>query len=113
MNMKSLEKGREMIDLTNGKIRNDSEVVFYDGFLYIISTPFISEDGYPHKYSVVVETLSAEYDDPLSLADIQKKYPYVCKVIYESALEGYVYNYGNHPKDKEKWELVGTTLGYA
>lgn len=52
-----------------------------------------------------------QFDDPITLKDIAEKYPSVKLVISELALEGKVYRYGNH--DKGKWEIVGTTEGYA
>lgn len=104
-----------MLDLTNVKETTDSEVIFYDGFLYIISRdrePFIDKDGFHDaEYSINVKCLNAEYDEPWTLADIARKYPNVQKVIFDDALKGSVYNYGNHKG--EEWEKVGTTKGYA
>jgi len=94
-------------------IKPDEEEIFYDGFLYIISR----SDKTHENFTVDAICLCAEYDEPLSLADISEKYPNVCKVIFEDALRGAVYNYGNHATEKngtaEKWEKVGETLGYA
>lgn len=108
-----------MLDLIDGEIKPDDKVVFYDGFLYIIS----EKDGetadgmVKTKYSIDVKCLCAEYDEPISLADIVERYPNVEKVIYDDAMRGYVYNHGNHKTihdpNAEAWELVGTTLGYA
>lgn len=53
----------------------------------------------------------AQYDDPITLNDIKERYPSVRIVIAESGLSGKVYRYGNH--DTGKWEIVGTTEGYA
>lgn len=110
-----------MRDLTNGKVTNDNEVVFYDGFLYIISVtkePYVDDVFHEAEYAIDVKCMNAEYDKPVTLADIAKDYPNVRKVIFEDALRGYVYNYGNHSHDKdeknvEMWELVGTVVGYA
>ena len=56
-----------------------------------------------------------EYDKPISLADIQKRYPKVSMVIAENGLEGKVYRYGNNKDENGKplWEEVGKTQGYA
>ena len=99
-----------MLDMTNGNKKPDDEVVFDDGFLYIIS---LEEEG----YSITVKCLCAEYDEPMTLADIAKEYPNVHKVIFDDCLRGCVYNHGNHcskyDPNAEMWELVGHTLGYA
>lgn len=58
-----------------------------------------------------MKMLNAEYDSPISLASIAKKYPNVHKVIFDDALKGYVFNYSNHRDGC--WEQVDTTLGYA
>lgn len=111
-----------MRDLTNGKVTNDNEVVFYDGFLYIISVtkePYVENyELHDAEYAIDVKCMNAGYDEPVSLAQIAEKYPNVRKVIFDDAMRGYVYNYGNHSHDKEEknvemWELVGTTIGYA
>ncbi len=81
----------------------DTSVVFVDGFLYIISRK--------ETYSLDVLCLNVEYDEPITLADIAMKYPNVVRVVYEGALRGYVYTYGNH--DKGVWEQTGKTIGYA
>ena len=62
-------------------IKPDEEEIFYDGFLYIIS-----RDETHENFTVDAKCLCAEYDEPLSLADISEKYPNVCKVIFEYAL---------------------------
>lgn len=102
-------------------IMPDYDEVFYDGFLYIIrrvKKGYItdSEEVEP-EYAVEVKCLNAEYDEPWTLEDIASEYPDVIKVIFEDALKGKVYNYGNHTAERngtaEKWEKVGETLGYA
>lgn len=101
-----------MIDYIEHNNKDDDEVIFYDGFLYIISS--YQEDRIT-KYEIDVVCLCPEYDDPISLIDIQRKYPNVHKVIYEDWRNGYVFNYGNH-RDENKngiWERVGTTYGFA
>ena len=97
--------------LGENKVIPDNEVIFYDGFLYIISISGESREN--AEYERIC--LCAEYDEPLTLSDIAKRYPNVCKVIFDDALRGYVYNYKNHriEYNNEAWEQVGTTLGYA
>lgn len=110
-----------MRDLWESRNMPDDEVIFYDGFLYIISQDAgVYIDGcefQPAEYSVKCVMLNAEYDAPWSLADIAKRYPNVCKLIYADALRGAIYSYGNHAHDKsgniEMWEKVGETVGYA
>lgn len=105
-----------MLNMTNGEIYPDDKVVFYDGYLYIISRDqeaYIDKCRYHEpKYSIDVKCIVAEYDKPWTLADIAEKYPNVHKVIFDDMMKGFVYNYGNH-NDEELWELVGTTMGYA
>lgn len=101
-----------MIDYIEHDNKDDDEVIFYDGFLYIISS---FRKGEIQKYEIDVVCLCPEYDDPMSLVDIKEKYPNVHKVIYEDWRNGYVFNYGNH-RDENKnriWERVGTTYGFA
>lgn len=100
-----------MRDLRKGTIRPDSDVIFYDGILYIISETGEDND----ILTVDRKFLDGEYDEPLSLEDIAKNYPNVRKVIFDDQLKGVVFNYGNHRMDPEPemWELVGETLGYA
>jgi hypothetical protein len=108
-----------MRDCTNGNVKADEDVVFYDGFLYIISQldePYSDSEGcHEAKYDIDVICLCPEYDDPLSLKDIAEKYPRVEKVLFEDCLRGILFNYGNHrySKNAEMWEKVGDTLGYA
>ena len=106
-----------MLDMTTGKIKPDDEEVFYDGFLYIIceipkfrGTP--NGDMELRESYVVEYCLNPEIDEPWTLARISEVYPTVHKVLWEDALRGYVYHYGNHT-DSEQWERVGDTLGYA
>ena len=102
-----------MIDYIDHKNKDDDDVIFYDGFLYIISTYLVNRCE--AKYEIDVICLCPEYDDPISLTDIREKYPNVHKVIFEDWREGYVYNYGNH-RDENKnrvWERTGRTYGFA
>lgn len=103
-----------MIDYIGHKNVNDDMVIFYDGFLYIISliSGVIPDKD---KWKLDVICLCPEYDDPISLKDIQEKYPDVHKVLHEDWREGYVYNYGNHrdENDNRIWERSGRTVGFA
>lgn len=68
----------------------------------------------PNKLHGIVIYHQGEYDKPISLADIQRKYPKVSMVIAEYGLEGKVYRFGNsHENGKLLWEEVGKTQGYA
>lgn len=94
-----------------------SKEIFYDGLLIIISE---SDDDYntdtilERTGRVDFKTLCGEYDDPISLEQIQLDYPDVKMVIYEEWLKGYVYRYGNHKVDGKKvWEKTGETYGFA
>lgn len=106
-----------MRDLRHDKVIPDDQVRIYDGFVYIISRK-VTGKGLHIKvhHSIDVICLNPEYDDPLSLVDIKKRFPKVIKVIHEDWLRGDVYNYGNHAtKDngEEFWELTGETMGFA
>ena len=83
----------------------DDKVIFVDDILYII----YGENDSEIKVKRII--ILAEFEDPISLADIAKEYPDVRKVIYEEPLCGSVFNYNNHLG--EGWELVGATIGYA
>ena len=102
-----------MLDGVRGGVKDDSEMIFCDGILYIIQR-WTDADG-DERFQVTNLFLDGQYDKPISLEQIAKKFPRVLKVIYDTALEGYVFNYGNHGNepDAEMWELVGTTIGYA
>ena len=106
-----------MLDMTNCTKRADDEVAFVDGFLYIIlrNKELLPNEKGEIVMNTICRCLCPEYDKPWTLADIAREYPDVSKVIFDDALKGYVYNYGNHGNEQnaEKWELVGTTLGYA
>lgn len=87
-----------------GETYKDSDVLFNDGSLYIITEP---------RFNMILAhkiIICPEYDEPISLVDIRKKYKNVKKVIYEEAMRGAIFNYGNH--EKNEWELVGRTCGY-
>lgn len=105
-----------MLNMYTGKKTPDDEVIFYDGFLYIIMDHRVIEDGEEHSYEGIREIcLCPQYDPPLSLADIKETYPDVHIVIHDDALYGEVYKYGNHTIEPgaEAWELYGETRGYA
>ncbi len=97
-----------MLVLGTGKVIPDESVVFFDGFLSIIC---LKDKNDFEERTIDYISLNAEYDEPMSLADIAKYYPNVKMVIYEDFLRGAVYKCGNH-KDGE-WEQVGTTMGFA
>ena len=101
-----------MRNLLTGEVKPDDEVMFYDGMLLIICR---DKNRLSEEMITYDRILCAEYDDPITLADIVKDFPNVYKLIFEDPLKGYVYNYGNHPRDPEPemWELVGEILGYA
>lgn len=92
-----------MRDLRTGDIVPDKRITFDDGVLYIVS--LTGGEG-----KVVRVTLDGAFDDPITLAEISEGYPRVRLVIYETALSGEVYRYGNHG---EAWERVGSTVGFA
>lgn len=102
-----------MLDGVRGGKKDDGEMIFCDGILYIIQR-WTDANGY-ERFQVTNLILDGQYDKPISLEQIAKKFPKVFKVIFEDALMGYVFNYGNHKDEKgaEAWELVGTTIGYA
>jgi hypothetical protein len=109
-----------MIDYTTREATkcDDDKVYFTDGILYIISRKL--DECFKWKCECDEIILSAEYDEPISLRDIEMKYPDVFKVVYDDALHGKVYNFGNHRGQKtctgepcELWECVGETRGYA
>lgn len=104
-----------MKDSRTGKLVPDENVVFYDGFIYVISAmDCLERNVLNRRYSLDVILLCPEYDDPVSLVDIKNKYPFVCKVLHEDMLSGEVYNYGNHKRHAEEyWELTGETVGFA
>lgn len=71
----------------------------------------ISKGNTPNsKPTVEIIYHDGEFDEPLSLDIIRKKYPGVRMVIVESGFRGDVYRYGNHG---DVWELTGKTEGYA
>lgn len=76
-----------------------SKIVFYDGIFNIIT-----ETG--RNKSLVI---CGEFEHEVSLDYFRKKYKAVI-VIYEQALHGIIYRYGNHG---DFWESIGTTIGYA
>jgi hypothetical protein len=95
-----------MKSMKNGRVVPDEDVLFYDEIIYIICDEV---EGFSCHQLV----LCPQYDGPTSLLDIAEKYPNVRKVIAESYLKGQIFNYNNHPKEDEKWELVGETIGFV
>lgn len=100
-----------MRDMINNKTIPDDEVIFYDGFVYIISRSYLSMNPTDNIHSIDAFCLCPEYDDPMSLKDIAEKYPNVIIVLHEDWRKGFVYRYGNYTKDE--WALTGTTTGFA
>ena len=104
-----------MIDYTTREATkcDDDKVYFTDGILYIISEKLDDTFNYYCECKKII--LCPEYDHPISLRDIEMKYPDVRMVVFEDALRGKVYDFGNHRGDKnaELWECVGETRGYA
>ena len=107
-----------MLDLVHGNVKPDEEIVFRDGTLTIVSMMMLDIKTAKNEAYATVKYMCGDQDEPISLTDIEQEYPYVRTVIFEEALKGYVFKYGNHSqgehgKNAEKWELVGTTVGYA
>ena len=101
--------------LDSDRTVSDNEYVFRDGNLYIIC---ISDTEKDEKGSRTGQThmicLDPQYDEPISLVEIEKDYPDVKKVIHELGLSGKVFTYGNHVHSGgEPWEMTGTTVGFA
>ena len=96
------------------KIDKPEEVVFYDGVITIINEESwaIGTDEWLYKpFEGKKVFLDAESDNPISLADINKNFPHVERVIYETCLEGVIYDYNNYSDGK--WYENGKTGGYA
>lgn len=108
------EEVQRVRSLIKHRVIPDDDVIFHDGFLYIISqTRKASLDDDP-EYKLDVLCLCPEYDDPLSLKDIAEKYPKVTKVIWEDWMVGKVFNYKNHSGEgEEAWEHTGETIGFV
>lgn len=101
-----------MKSMYGGKEIPDDEVLFYDGFLYIIVEHRWIEDGKENHCAVLVEKcIHPEFDEPISLADIARDYPDVIKVLHDDWLEGELYSYGNY--EKGEWVQYGQTRGFA
>ena len=92
------------------KITDPNEVAFDDGIVYVICEDKVPFTGNQKLHGEAIY-LDGEYDDPITLEDIAKAHPDVRKVIFDSALKGKVYSYGNH--EKGEWEECGETRGYA
>lgn len=105
-----------MIDRTKfpSQIISDDNYVFQDGTLYIISIPKDEhKKDTTSKPSIDILYLT-EFDNPISLADIPKKYPDVRKMMFESYMSGEIFTYKNHSaQNAHDWELTGTTIGYV
>jgi hypothetical protein len=94
-------------------IRDPDKVDLCDMIITVIWR--VDKELVPDKIHGRIIYHQGEYDKPISLADIQRKYPKVSMVIAEYGLEGKVYRYGNNKDENGKplWEEVGKTQGYA
>lgn len=81
------------------------QTVFSDGMLTIVY------QGRKENTLCSRIYLDGQYDRPVSLEYLANVYSGINMVIYETALHGQVYRYGNHAAGQ--WELVGVTAGYA
>lgn len=93
-----------MRDLINYKNIPDEHIAFDDGIIHIIQG---REEG---KLKCTKMIMLAEYDQPLLLSEIQKRFPNAYLIIWEDYLRGDIYRYGNHG---DEWERIGTTVGFA
>lgn len=95
---------------TLGK-KDCADIVFGSGIVKVIAE---TADSAGTVFTITAEkmVIDAEYDKPISLADIRAKHPTarMITVIAESALQGWVFRFGNHG---EFWEQIGNTAGYA
>ena len=80
------------------------KIWFYDGDVYIIY-------GEYEELKLDFVTISPEYDKPISLEFIEKRYPDVKKVLFEGWLSGSLYNFNNYGHNE--WTKVGETRGFA
>ena len=93
-------------------IRDPDKVDLCDMVITVIWR--VDKELVPDKIHGRIIYHQGEYDKPISLADIQRKYPKVSMVIAEYGLEGKVYRFGNSYENvKPIWEEVGKTQGYA
>lgn len=94
----------------------DGNVVFYDGFLYIICREIDGVDDFGFEkviHSIDVKTLIPESGEYYSLAELLMRYPSVIMVIHDDYTRGEVYRYGSHKINGVKvWEKVGKTIGF-
>jgi len=88
-----------------------SDIVFGSGILEIMAET-IEPSGTAFTITSEKRIINEEYDEPVRLSDIREKYPTanMITVIAESALQGWVFRFGNHG---EFWEQIGNTAGYA
>lgn len=93
-------------------IRDPDKVDLCDMVITVIWR--VDKELVPDKIHGRIIYHQGEYDKPISLADIQRRYPKVSMVIAEYGLEGKVYRFGNsYENGKPLWEEVGKTQGYA
>ena len=88
------------------KITNPDDVIFCDGILKILYRRFSD-----NKLLVEEIILCAEFDEPVTLGEIQENYQEVTMVIFEEPLKGDIYKFNNYRQ--REWTKVGSTIGYA
>lgn len=95
-----------MITKDYQEITDPAKEVFEDGSFTIIRF-FENETHADHFF------LHAEYDEPISLQDINNKYPMAEHIllIAEDFLDGNVYRYNNGGLNE--WRIVGKMEGFA
>lgn len=81
----------------------------WDGFITIFSG--IDENAKIKRF--ILTANGDEHDKFITLEDCRKmigETEYPVTVIFDDSMNGEIYNYGNYG---ERWERVGTTIGYA
>lgn len=84
--------------------------VIYDGIIKVITEKLYNDGVETNVYRKYVH---GDLDETfITLGDIREEYPDadIITVIHEEALQGVIYEYGNHG---EYWEIHGKTFGYA
>lgn len=81
---------------------------FSDGFVHIIIKNYDDDDNEGKCFTRI---LNAEYDEPITLRDIEEDYPDVDWVIFEDLLKGEIFSFNEY--NDGKWRRHGKTIGYA
>ena len=96
------------------KVVNGDEIGLYDGIITIICGD-ATEGKTPRIKKLYPTALGSPYDKPVTLNECLKIIEFdgegVVTVIFEEALRGEIYEYGNY--SPECWVRHGTTVGYA